>query len=164
MMHWYVLRSKPLKEIFLSNQLGFHNIEAYVPLVLNRKKNNSQKSCNFFPGYIFVRIDLEKLGMSALMWMPGSNGVVCFGGEPGVVPDAFIHHLRHKVDHLNEDPQSKWARYQKGDQVKIAQGPFRGYEAVFDQYLPSSDRVRLMLKTIAEHQLKVEIPGEQLAL
>ncbi len=163
MMHWYVLRSKPLKEIFLSKQLGFRNIEAYIPFVLKRKKYDPKKSCNFFPGYIFVRIDLEKIGLSALKWIPGSNGVVCFGGEPGVVPDAFIHQLRYKMDRLNEEPQAKWARYQKGDRVEIKHGPFEGYLAVFDQYLPSSDRVRLMLKTIAEHQLKVEIPGEQLA-
>lgn len=101
--------------------------------------------------------------MSTLMWMPGSNGVVCFGGEPGMVPDAFIHQLQHKMDRLNEEPQAKWARYQKGERVEITHGPFEGYQAVFDQYIPSSDRVRLMLKTIAEHQLKVEIPGEQLA-
>jgi len=162
MMHWYVLRSKPLKEIFLFSQLGFQNIEAYIPLVLNRKKNKSGNSCNFFPGYLFVRVDMEQNGMSNLMWMPGSNGVVSFGGEPGVVPDAFVQQLRRKMDHLNEEPQAKWVRYRKGERVEITRGPFEGYQAVFDQYLPSSDRVRLMLMTIAEHQIQVVIPGEQL--
>lgn len=162
MMHWYVLRSKPLKEIFLSNQLGFLNIEAYIPLVLRPGKSKNKYSCNFFPGYLFIHIDLTQSGTSPLMWMPGSNGVVCFGGEPGVVPDTFIQQLKHKMGHLNEEPQEKWARYRKGERVEITHGPFEGYHAVFDQYLPSSDRVRLMLKTLADHQLKVEIPGEQL--
>jgi transcription antitermination factor NusG len=75
-------------------------------------------------------------GISSLKWVPGSNGVVCFGDEPGEVPEPFIQVLKHKVNRLNEEPQAMWAKYRKGDPVHIKSGPFEGYQAVFDQYIP----------------------------
>ncbi len=164
MMHWYVLRSKPLKEVFLSKQLGLYDIEAYIPLVSRQKRTASTRvTRNFFPGYLFIHVDLNQKGLSTLMWIPGSNGIVCFGGEPGEVPESFIIQMKHKIEHLNQTPQGMWSRYKKGEVVRISTGPFEGYQAIFDQYLPSADRVRLMLKTIAEHQFRLELPSDQLA-
>lgn len=164
MMRWYVLRSKPLKEVFLYQQLGFHDIEAYIPLVSRQKRTSSTRTTrNFFPGYLFVHVDLSRSGVSRLMWIPGSNGIICFGGEPGEVPESFILQMKRKMEHLNQTPQAMWSKFKKGDCIRIPSGPFEGYQAVFDQYLPSADRVRLMLKTIAEHQVRLELPGDQLA-
>ncbi len=164
MMRWYVLRSKPLKERFLSHQLGLYDIEAYIPLVTRQKRTSATRiTFNFFPGYLFVHVDLLQRGISSLMWIPGSNGIVCFGGEPGEVPESFIHQMKRKMEYLNQSPQVMWAKYKKGDPIRISSGPFEGYQAVFDQYLPSADRVRLMLKSIAEHQVRLELPRDQLA-
>lgn len=164
MMHWYVMRSKPLKELFLYQQLGLHGIEAYIPLVPFRKKGAaSQIAHNFFPGYLFIHVDLVQSGISCLMYIPGSNGVICFGGEPGVVPEAFIQQLKWKVNHFYETPQPLFSKYKKGDSIRIASGPFEGYMAVFDHYIPTADRVRIMLKTIAEYQVRLEIPSEQIS-
>jgi len=163
MLHWYVMHSKPQKELFLFKQLCLSQIESYLPVL---KKNNqftlpSERA--FFPGYLFVRVDIALSGISQLLWTPGSKGIVCFGGEPASVSDSFIEGLMRKMDSINTEPKSRLLRYRNGDAVIIANGPFEGFQAIFNQYLPAQDRVRLLLKTIAENSIHIDVPAGQLA-
>ena len=67
MFHWYVMHSKPRKEAFLCEQLFLHRIEAYLPsLRLKAADPRSGKQQLLFPGYLFIRVDLEKFSLSDL--------------------------------------------------------------------------------------------------
>lgn len=163
MLHWYVMHSKPQKELFLYRQLCLNQVESYLPLI--QKIDHFGISCTraFFPGYLFVRADISVCGVSQLLWIPGSKGIVCFGGEPANVSDSFIEGLMRKMDSINTSPRSRLMHYQNGDAVTIANGPFEGFQAIFNQYLPGQDRVRLLLKTLAENSIHIDVPAGQLA-
>lgn len=69
-----------------------------------------------------------------------------------------------KMDMLNAEPKSRMLRYRNGDAVTIADGPFEGFQAIFNQYLPAQDRVKLLLKTLADNSIHIDVPAEQLAV
>ena len=46
-----------------------------------------------------------------------------------------------------------------GDEVYIPDGPFAGYEAIFDAHLPGSGRVRVPLKLLQKRQKPVDLPA-----
>ena len=50
----------------------------------------------------------------------------------------------------------------KGDQLLIDEGPFKGYEAIFDLRLSDSDRVQVFLKMLNDRHLRVEMDINQI--
>jgi transcriptional antiterminator RfaH len=163
MKQWYVMHSKPNKEWFLFDQLGHREIESYLPVLKKNKTLWISRGKAFFPGYLFVKTDITVCGISSMLWIPGAKGIVCFGGEPAWVSEMFIDQLKHKMDQMNREEKSRFYKYREGDVVTIASGPFSGFQAVFNQYLPEHVRVRLLLTTLAENNVHIEIPAGQLA-
>ena len=81
MLSWYVMHSKPQKERWLYNQLSTLQIETYYPCLHGRAgKLSSCTSKPYFPGYLFVNVDIKLTGLSLLRWIPGISGVGCFWG------------------------------------------------------------------------------------
>jgi len=94
--------------------------------------------------------------------MPGASNLVSFDGEPASVPDLLIDTLRKHVDRYNKVLQNKNKNFQAGDEVLILDGPFVGYEAVFDTNISGEDRVRVFLTLLQGRQMPVEIEGRKI--
>jgi transcription antitermination factor NusG len=136
---WYVLHSKPRKEDFLLDQLKSHGFEAYCPFLRVTTVNpRARKIRPYFPGYVFLQVDLGHNKASTLQWMPGATGFVSFDGIPARVPDGLIPTLRQRVETVNESGGELFHELKSGDIVRIVEGPFAGYEAIFDVRLPGS--------------------------
>ena len=164
MLSWYVFQSKARKEQFLCEQLHLRNIETFFPHIRAKSaKPHHQKLQPYFPGYIFGRVDLEALGRSTLNWLPGAIRIVSFGGEPVSVQDYLIHVLREHVDAVNRLTLQTSIKFHPGDVVLIQEGPFAGYEAIFNAHLPGRDRAEVLLKMLEGSQLRVELAIEHLA-
>ena len=116
----------------------------------------------YFPGYLFVQADIERVGVSAFQWMPFSLGLVSFGDEPASVPEGLVHAIRQRVDEINAWGGEQLAGLKRGELVVIQDGPFEGYEAIFDAHLPGSERVRVFLKLLKVRQMKLELPAIQI--
>jgi transcription antitermination factor NusG len=162
-LHWYVVRSKPRKEDFLAEQLAMRKNETFNPRIRVQTVNpRARKVKPYFPGYVFVHLDLEQSGPTAAQYIPGSSGLVRFDGEAAHVPDGLIHAIRQRVDDINAAGGELFNALQLGQPVLIHSGPFAGYEAIFDARLPGSDRVRVLLKLLKNRQLPVDLPAGQI--
>ena len=106
---------------------------------------------------MFVRTDLEASGLSTFQWMPHSTGLVCFGGEPSVVPENLIHAIRRRVEEIAQAGGEVFDGLKPGDVIRISYGPFEGYEAIFDARLPGSARVRVLLQLLSERRVPLEL-------
>ncbi len=156
---WYALRSKPNKEDFLWKQLQADKFETFYPRVRVQTVNpRARKIRPYFPGYLFVHVDLALAGFSALNWMPGSGGLVTFGGEPPEVPDGLIAALRKRIEAINAAGGETLEGLKPGDVVIIEEGPFEGYEAIFDARLSGNERVRVLLKLLSKQQVPLDLP------
>src|SRR5512145_2203334 len=160
---WYVLRSKPNKEDFFWGQLLAHRIEVYYPCIRAKAVNpRARKVKPYFPGYLFIHVDLQEVTTSFLNWMPGSRGLVAFDAQPALVPETLIAAIRHKVDEINAAGGEQLVGLQPGDSVVIHEGPFAGQEGIFDATLSGNARVRVLLKILRGRQLPVEMSSTQI--
>jgi transcription antitermination factor NusG len=161
--YWYTLRSKPRKEEFVWQQALAQGFEVYYPRLRVHPVNpRSRKLVAYFPGYLFVHADLEQVGVSVFQWMPYTLGLVGFDGEPATVPDNLVQAVHQRVDEINQAGGEVFAGLKPGEPVRINEGPFRGYEAIFDTRLPGSERVRVLLEFLgSRRQVTVEIDVSQ---
>jgi transcriptional antiterminator RfaH len=125
---------------------------------------NSQRQTTkpYFPGYLFVHVDLNVVSESSLRWIPGEIGLVCFGGEPAYVSDAILHAIRTHVDEINAEGGERLQNLKNGDPIAIHSGPFAGYQGIFDTYLSDYKRATILLKFIRDQQIRVDLPVGQI--
>lgn len=145
------------------NQILIQGLEAFYPRLKVKPVNpRARKIQPYFPGYLFVQADLDATGISAFQWMPYSTGLVCFGGEPSIVPDGLIIALRHRIQEIEAAGGEILNGLKPGDPIRIQDGPFAGYEAIFDTRLSGSERVRVLLKMLNQRSLPIELDTNQI--
>jgi transcription antitermination factor NusG len=158
--HWYALRSKPNKEAALWGEICARGYDGFFPQLKVQPVNpRSRKIRPYFPGYMFVHVDLSAVGFSALAWLPYSHGLVTFGSEPSPVPEELIHTLQNHLERINALGGEIFDGLKHGDPVRVDAGPFAGYDAIFDVRVAGSERVRVLLKLIQKRQIPVELPA-----
>ncbi len=148
MQYWYALYTKPHSERQVEGALTAKGIDTFFPSmrVLAPRRGRSPVR-PYFPCYLFARIDLEAIGLSAINWTPGMRHLVMFGGLPARVQDIVIDRIRghlqqpHAMDEQGEFLQS-------GDHVTITSGPLQDIEAVFDKRLSAAGRVRVLVQLL----------------
>jgi transcriptional antiterminator RfaH len=165
---WYALHSKPMQETLLWEQLSQREIESYYPRIHVQPVNpRSRKVRPYFPGYIFSRVDLEQTSMTLLTRLPGSSGIVAFDGIPSHVPDTLIAAIRRRVGEIEAAGAAGGELFdglKTGDIVTVQDGPFKGYEAIFDARLLGEGRVRVLLKLLSRQYIPLELPRRQIEL
>lgn len=155
---WYVVRSKPNKEDFLARQFEAYGIKVFYPrLRVSPVNPRARKTRSYFPGYLFVQVDLQVTGSSTLQWMAGAANLVSFGGEPAPVPDTLITALERRVEEINASNKTGVNNIKRGESVRIQAGPFAGYDAIFDGRISGQERVRVLLRFLEKRQVSVEL-------
>ena len=154
---WYCLRAQPKHEHIAAAHLRQHGgIEVFLPRI--RFKRSSRKGPVWvtealFPNYLFARFNLKN-SLRAVVHSRGVAGVVHFGDNWPVIPDALIDELREMFgrEELHEIP----ALPEVGDEIKISGGVFHGFSAVVSQIVPARDRVKVLL-TFLGRQTATEV-------
>lgn len=143
---WYVLHSKPHKERQLNAFLESQGIETFYP-TLNVKPVNprASKIRPYFPRYLFIHVNLETIEVRTIKWAPGAVRLVEFGGHPAAVPDNLIYQLRNRLQSIEAAGGLFLEGIQRGDPVRIINGPLTGYDAIFDARLDGTERVKVLL-------------------
>jgi transcription antitermination factor NusG len=158
---WHALRSKPRKENILYRQIIIRGYEVFYPQIRVKPSNpRARKRKPLFPGYMFIHLDIGKVGLSIFNWMPYSLGIVCFGGEPGCVPDSLISEIRRRTESINQSRGEACLPFKHGDKVNIENGLFQGCEAVFDMSLAEGKRVKLLLELLSGQHIRIDMPSE----
>jgi transcriptional antiterminator RfaH len=160
-LQWYALRSKPRKEDVVWRLVSTRGFEVFYPRLRIKPVNpRARKVQPYFPGYMFIRVDLEKSGISSFQWMEHTAGLVSFGGEPAIVPDSLIHAIQNRVQEVETTTVNLIDNLRSGDIVRIHYGPFQGYEAIFNTRISGTERVRVLLKILGDRLLPIEMDAE----
>jgi transcriptional antiterminator RfaH len=95
--------------------------------------------------------------------MPHAIGIVTVGEEPGIVPDNMIYAIRKRVEEIAAAGGELFDSLQPGDEITISDGPFAGYEAIFDTRIEGQERVRVLLQFLNDRrQVTVELDARQI--
>ena len=161
MLNWYALNSKPHSEKIVHDGLSARGIEVYLP-VLQAPTHGARAALArpFFPSYLFAHVDLDRVGLSALQYLPGVRRLVFCGDQPAPVPQAAIDRIRLRLKELEKGiTDGAGEPLAPGDRVLITSGPLAGLEAVFDRRLSSEERVRVLINFL-QRGMHVDIERE----
>lgn len=145
MRHWYVVYTKPNSEKRVAMALKERGLETFLPEITVRSSDQNKKRVAFFPGYMFVRIDLKVDNPSHWIWMPGVRYIVAYGDQPVPVPNEVINLIRNKLREREAFHTKLVHGIRPGDTVKITDGPFEGMLAVFSGPTTPDARVQVLL-------------------
>ena len=157
MQQWYALHAKPHKERQVETYLAAQGMQVYFPSVpvLHRRGRPAVRA--FFPRYLFVNTDIDRVGLSTLHYTPGAIGVVMFGGVPARVDDSVIEALRARLARVDPATRSSQAIVddrgeiiEPGDRVAVKTGPLVEFQAVFDRRLSAAGRVRVLIHLLQQ--------------
>ncbi len=150
MKHWYVIYTKPKAEYKVAAWLSQYEIETYVPDFhsLSAAPQISNKEI-LFPCYVFVKISLEKEGLSSIQWVPGVRSIVSFGGKLATIPDYVMNEMQQNIQ-LFSEAKKKHTRnvIKSGTPVRIISGPFQSMQAIFERPTSSDERVQILLEVL----------------
>jgi transcriptional antiterminator RfaH len=146
---WYALNCRPNKEETILSQLEAQGFEVFFPRRLEyTKKSKFIKVEPLFPGYIFVKIDLETEALSTFQRMQFTSGLTSFGGRPLFLPDNLIHAIRNRVERINVSIVRLLAGINHTNETDHGETQITGYEALFDKDLTDKDRVKVLLDVL----------------
>lgn len=159
---WYLIHAKPSQEHIAQENLERQGYETYLPLtsLLRKVRGKSVRKIGpLFPRYLFIHLSDQIDNWGPIRSTLGVAALVRFGMEPAKVPERLIRNLKAEESEPGIHP-IKQQEFEKGDNVRIAEGPFEGYEAIFSAK-DSNDRVLILLK-IAENFAKLKIEAQSI--
>jgi transcription antitermination factor NusG len=131
---WYVLQSKPLKEIKVFEQIRKKNINVYLPLIETvRYWSDRKKKVNvpLFPGYLFVYADMDER-YNAISNTFGALKYLVYQKRHAIISDEEINNIKISLIEP-ERVRIEDARLIEGDMVEITHGIFKGLKGIIVQ-------------------------------
>ncbi len=147
--NWYAVHTKPHKERSVEQYLRNRGIDTYLPVLSeNRQSPRAATQRPFFSCYLFAQMNLDSVPLSSVNWAPGVNRVVCFGGQPAIVPENVLLWIRDRLAQIDPRDYHRGMPLLPGDRLRVSKGPLQGLEAIFDQRLSSSARARVFVEIL----------------
>lgn len=145
---WYLVRTKSHRETYVREQLSHIVPQVFLPMLklpLLRSHRTASSVVPLFPQYLFARLHLATHYFE-IRYLPGVAGFVSTGREPLQVLEEIVDGVRARctdgVVHLYPKP------FRCGEHVRVVEGPFRDFEAIFEGYLSGVKRVAILINTI----------------
>ena len=154
-MDWFVVRTKARQELRAIHHIKEQGFNVYCPQV---PKYNGLKAVVgrqvLFPGYCFVQSG--ELSIASIRSTPGVIGLVAFSleGKPATLIPAAIEAI-HVVEAFYID---KASGLEPGEAVRLVEGPFKGFKALYSKR--SKERVEVLLKLLGQQQ-RILVPSHQ---
>lgn len=157
---WYIVRTKPLAEYLAADELGRDGFEIFFPRVKTPHNRMSHADSPLFPGYLFLRCDLESDRRSSFQAAHHLSGWVSFGGEVPSVPDEVVAELRERTEAINSEGVF-WRRFRPGERVQIVSHHIQGLAEVIEEAKSPQARVKVLLSFMGR-LVSAQVPWENL--
>lgn len=154
-MCWYAIATKPRQEDRAVENLTAWGIPTLAPRL---DAQDGERRKPLFPGYIFSQFDMIAMGHK-VRFTRGVSCIVSFGGKPAEVDNEIISAISRRIGRGGTVALGQ--RLDRGDPIVITSGPLRDFEGVFEEELSDSERVRILLTTVA-YTARIEISKHHL--
>lgn len=162
---WYVLHSQTGHENRVMNNLeqriqslGVEDkiFDIIVPtrevVAIKKGKKTKQKE-KVFPGYIFVRMNLDDESWLVVRTTEGVTGFIGAGTKPTPISDKEVQAIMKFVQ--QEQPKFK-AKFSVGEAVKITEGPFADFLGTVEAIDEEKGKIRVLV-SIFDRETPVEL-------
>ncbi len=159
---WYVVYTKPRQEACAQENLARQGYDCFLPVMtvqkIRRGKWVEEAEC-LFRRYLFIRLIAGQSNFAPIRSTRGVSGLVRFGVQPAVVPDAVVETLRTL-------PTQDQPMFKAGDVVTITKGAFAGIAAEFValKQMPDGETRALVLLELLSKLQRIVVPATALSL
>ena len=127
--NWYALYTCARHEKRVAQQIERRSFSCFLPVyrsVRRWKDRRKELELALFPGYVFVRMALEK--KLRVLEVPGVVHLVSFNGQPAPVPAEQIETLRERLSNAGRIEPHPYLS--KGRRVRVRSGAMEGLEGI----------------------------------
>lgn len=158
---WVAASTHAHQESVAIANLERQGFDAYCPMIRRRVRHARRLRDvmrPLFPGYVFIRLDLDRDQWRPIMSTIGVRQLIRFGDRLGALPATFVESLlAREQDGAIRLPRAQ-ETYATGEKVRLREGPFEGVVATV---LAGSDCDRLLvLMDLLKRSVRVRVPIE----
>jgi len=169
---WYVVHTysgyeqkakKALEEKIKVEKMGDLFSDVLIPsenVVEIKKGVKKESSRKFFPGYILVKMEINDQTWHLVKSVPKITGFVGAGQIPPSVPNEEVEKITTQISEGTLKPKLKIS-FEKGDSIRVIDGPFSSFNGVVDEVKPEKGKVRVLV-SIFGRSTPVELDFMQL--
>ena len=159
-LQWYAARTKSRAEYTAADSLRRAGYEVFSPHVATEHPRPGHADAPLFPGYLFLRCDLERQGWPLLRQVPKVLGLVRLGGAVPPVPAEVIADLEQRVQRINTTG-GLWSRFLPGQRVRVVHGAVESLGEVIEEATSPQKRVQVLLEFMGR-LVKAQVPRQNL--
>jgi transcriptional antiterminator NusG len=114
--------------------------ESVMEVVKGQRRNTTRK---FYPGYMFVQMDLNEKTFHLVKNTPKITGFLG-GTNPTPVPEKDISGIHSAMSEGKAKPKPKVV-FEQGDTVRVIDGPFSSFSATVEEVKPDKQKVKVLV-------------------
>ena len=153
-MNWYIVQAysgfenkvaDSIKDIMSKNSLSSSLGEILVPtqkVTEVKKGKRTQKQKKYFPGYVLVKIDLNKQIYHQIKNIQKVSGFLGPEGKPVPVSENEIKKIINQANESQTSP-SGGVTFEVGEKVKVCDGPFASFNGLIEEIDEERARVKV---------------------
>ncbi len=156
-MNWYATYTRSKHEQKVNGRLERKKIETFLPLIerwSRRKDRRKRIHLPLFPGYLFVRAEMDAHTHLEILKTDSVVRILCHGDKPAPIPDEQIHAIQVLIK--NGIAVTPYPYLREGMRVRVVNGPLSGVEGILVKTKPDKQRLLLSVDLIQE-SVSVEI-------
>lgn len=153
--YWYAVHTisgheKKVKELLMHRSInaGSWQMDIYdilIPTEQELSTRNGKKviiNKKVFPGYILVQMNLTEDTFKLVRGTSGVTGFIQSGNQP--VP-LGQHEIQRILTNLESNKETPKVAFQKGDLVRVNEGPFSDYTGKIEELFLEREKLRVMI-------------------
>jgi len=156
MKNWYVVHTQTGLEdkvkASLESKILAGNMQEFISSVIipteqvsevrSGKKKISQRK--FFPGYLLLEMELNEATYLFVKTAPGVTGFIGLGKKPMPLPREEVDNILKKTKDTQVKPSPKIV-FEKGEQVRVIEGPFQNFNGTIDDIHPERGKIKVSI-------------------
>lgn len=154
MKNWYVVHTQTgseerVEEVLRNRTLAEGMQDSITQIIIpteqvsevrGGKKRVSQRK--FFPGYLLVEMELNEKTYLLIKTTPGVTGFIGPGKKPIPLTQIEVENILKKTEETQTRPSPKII-FEKGEQVRISDGPFINFNGAIEEVHPEKGKVKV---------------------
>ena len=153
-MNWYIVQAysgfekkvaDSIKDVMVKSSMETNLGEVLVPthkVTEVKKGKRTQKQKKYFPGYILVKLDLNKQIYHKIKNIQKVSGFLGPEGKPVPVSENEVKKIMSQITETETNP-SAGITFEIGEKVRVCDGPFASFSGLVEEIDEDKSRLKV---------------------
>tara|TARA_B100001029_G_C14989485_1_gene411142 strand:+ start:250 stop:774 length:525 start_codon:yes stop_codon:yes gene_type:complete len=153
-MNWYIVQAYSgfenkvadnIKDVMAKNSMDSNLGEVLVPthkVTEVKKGKRTQKQRKYFPGYVLVKLDLNKEIYHKIKNIQKVSGFLGPEGKPVPVTEKEVEKIMNQMNQTEASPTSG-ITFEIGEKVRVCDGPFASFTGLVEEIDEEKSRLKV---------------------